>query len=395
MDAAEAKRQLDRLTREQEQLRQQAEALAKQMQGQSGGGQGSQRASGGESQQMREVAEQMRRAAGDLQRQDPQQASSRGSQAGEQLRGLEQRMQSQRPEERRRAMGDAQLEAQQLAEAERRIGHEASQTTPGAGGEDARRRLAAEQDRLAERTERLGEAVRQLAGSGEDAAERQAMSEAGRELGKQRLAERMRESAQALRSGQGMDPKRQAEPADLARALDRVAERLDAATGARDGEAARLSEQLARAQELRDRLSQLQRSMEELSKDGQAGAGSVPRLQRDVDDQLREAQQLTEAMRRDNPDMEKGGTTPEQWSRSVSAPGTEAFKQDFAKWESLKKNLLVALEQTETQLTDQLRARETRERLNAGRHDGVADSYRDLVDRYYQSLASPRQPVRR
>ena len=88
--------------------------------------------------------------------------------------------------------------------------------------------------------------------------------------------------------------------------------------------------------------------------------------------------------------MEKGGTTPEQWQRSVSAPGTEAFKQDFAKWESLKKNLLVALDQTESQLSDQLRARENRERLNAGRHDAVADTYRALVDRYYQSLAAPR-----
>jgi hypothetical protein len=124
------------------------------------------------------------------------------------------------------------------------------------------------------------------------------------------------------------------------------------------------------------------------------GRGSVERLQREVDNQLRDAQKLAEDLRRDNPGMEKGATTPEQWQRSVSAPGTEAFKQDYAKWESLKKNLMVALEQTESKLADQLRARETRERLNAGRHDAVADSYRELVDRYYQSLAAPRRPVR-
>ena len=72
----------------------------------------------------------------------------------------------------------------------------------------------------------------------------------------------------------------------------------------------------------------------------------------------------------------------------------ESFKQDFSKWESLKKNLLVALDQTESQLSDQLRARENRERLNAGRHDAVSESYRQLVDRYYQSLAAPRKPNR-
>jgi hypothetical protein len=109
-----------------------------------------------------------------------------------------------------------------------------------------------------------------------------------------------------------------------------------------------------------------------------------------VDQQMREAQQLAEEMQRENPGMQKGGSTPEQWQRSVSAPGTEGFKQDFAKWEELKKNLLTALDQTESQLSEQLRARENRERLNAGRHDGVADTYRSLVDRYYQSLAAPR-----
>ncbi len=120
----------------------------------------------------------------------------------------------------------------------------------------------------------------------------------------------------------------------------------------------------------------------------------VPKLQRDVDNQMRDAQRLADDMQPENPGMQKGGTTPEQWQRSVSAPGTEAFKQYFAKWESLKKNLLVALDQTESQLSDQLRTRENRERLNAGRHDAVTDTYRALVDRYYQSLAAPRRPNR-
>ena len=431
LGAEEVKRQLERLTREQEELRQQAESLAKQLQG-GAGGQGGQRASGSESQQLREISEEMRNAAGDLRNQDPQQAGARGSKAGEQLRGLEQRLQGTRPEERRRAMGDMQLEARQLADAERRLGHEASRTAAGAAGEDARRRLAAEQERLADRTERLGESVKELAKSGE-ADERQAMSEAGRDIDQQQLAGRMRESAQAMRKGGGAEPAAASAnpkadtPGELARALDQVADRLGAATGGRDGETARLSEQLSRTQELRDRLERLQRSMGELEKQGAQGAqsaegargaqsaqpgsqgqdgstgqqgssaggrGSVERLQREVDNQLRDAQKLAEEIGKQNPGMEKGGTTPEQWQRSVSAPGTEGFKQDFAKWESLKKNLLVALEQTESQLADQLRVRETRERLNAGRHDAVADSYRELVDRYYQSLAAPRRPIR-
>jgi hypothetical protein len=409
LDAEEMKRQLERLTLEQEQLRQQADELAQRMQAGATGSQGRDPSSSGESRQLREIAEEMRNAAGDLRRQDPQKASTRGARAGEQLRGLEQRLQGERPQERRRAMGDLQLEARQLADAERRLGTETSRTAAGAAGDDQRRKLAAEQERLADRTERLGESVRRLAEGG-DAEERRRMGEAGREIDRQKLAERMRESAQAMR--EGGDPQRTAANAgELARALDQVAGQLGAAGGGQDSETARLSEQLARTQELRDRLGDLQRSMEELAKSEQAqasaegppgssgrqgtaagGRGSVERLQREVDNQMRDAERLAEAIRRDSPAMQNGGSTPEQWQRSVSAPGTEAFKQDFAKWESLKKNLLVALEQTESQLSDQLRARETRERLNAGRHDAVADSYRELVDRYYQSLATPRRP---
>jgi DNA repair exonuclease SbcCD ATPase subunit len=286
-------------------------------------------------------------------------------------------------------------------------------------GEDARRRLAAEQERLADRTQRLGESVKQLADGGAQPDEKQAMTEAGRELDRQNLAGRMRESAQAMRQGQPGEQQQSGAAGEIARALDKVADELGAA-GERDAETSRLSDQLSRAQELRDRLGRLQRTMEELKDQGAQGAqsaqaqpgadgkeggtgqqgssaggrdGKLSQLQREADSQMREAQKLAEDMQRENPGMQKGGSTPEQWQRSVSAPGTEGFKQDFANWESLKNNLLVALDRTESQLSDQLRARENRERLNAGRHDAVADSYKALVDRYYQSLAAPRRRI--
>ena len=407
LSAEEIKRQLERLTRDQNELRKQAEELSKKN-GQSGqGGQGSP----AESQQLRSASEAMRNAENDLRQQNPQQASASGDQASQQLRKLEQQMQGSRPEERRRAIGDLQMEARQLAEAERRLGNEANSTGAGGPGEDARRRLAAEQERLADRTDRLAESARRLAATpaGPDGKARQAMADAARELQQQKLGERMRVSADAIRKSDSTEAAA-LNPGEFARALDKAAERLGAANGEQDSETSRLSEQLSRTQELRDRLSKLQRTMDELAKSGEPRGGqpgangqpgnadggraeSMARLQRDADDQMREAQKLAEGVQREHPQM-PGGTTPEQWSRSVSAPGTEAFKQDFANWESLKNNLLVALERTESQLSEQLRTRENRERLNAGRHDAVSESYRELVDRYYQSLAVPRKPSR-
>lgn len=436
LNAEEIKRQLEKLTRDQNQLRRQAEELSQQLQKSSpaqdpGAGTpakpGAQGSAAG-SQSLREITDEMRKAEGDLRQQNPQQASARGERASQQLRSLEQQMQGARPDERRRAIGDLQMEARQLAEAERKLGNEAGRTGASQASDDARRRLAAEQERLAERAERLGDSVKQLARSGgTEAGDREAITGAARELDQQKIAERMRATAQAMRQPKG-EAEGAGQPGELARALDKVAERLGAANGEQDAETAKLSDQLARTQELRDRLGELQRTMDALAREqgqpsgqqpgqkpgqgagegqapasakpganGQQGsaeggrAESVARLQRDADNQMREAQKLAEGLQRENPQAPRG-TTPEQWSRSVSAPGTEAFKQDFANWESLKKNLLTALDRTESELSDQLRARENRERLNAGRHDAVAETYRGLVDRYYQSLAAPRKP---
>jgi hypothetical protein len=411
----ELKRQLEKLTRDQNELRQQAEELSKKMQQQgsqqaqngqqSKGSQSGQQGkagqnSGADSQKMRDVAEEMKNAAGDLKKQDAKQASSRGDRAAQQLRELEQQMQGSRPDERRRALGDLQLEARQLADAERRLGSESQRAGEGKPGEDARRKLAGEQERLADRADRLGKSVGQMSKPGSDPSsdpdEQRAMSDAARELEKEKIGERMRQSAQSIKSGAGSrEPGDGSRPEDLAKALDKVAEKLGAATGARDAETERLSSNLARTQELRDKLGELQGQMDKLANgkgDGQGQAqGEIQKLQREIEGKMRDTQKLADEVRQQNPEMQKGGATPEEWQRSVSAPGTESFKQDFAKWESLKKNLEMALEQTESKLSQQLRARENKERLNAGRRDAVSDSYRELVDRYYQSLAAPKR----
>jgi hypothetical protein len=446
MDAEELKRQLERLTREQNELRQQAQQLAQQMQngqrsqssqsGQSQGqGQDQDQNGGGKSQgeqesrRLREISEEMRNAAAGTQRQDPEQAARSGSRASERLRDLERQMQAARPDERRRALGDLQLESRQLADQQRRLANESSRTTKGDGGDDARRRLAAEQERLAERAERLQDNVKRLSRSGQgDQDERRATEDAAREFDQQRVAERMREAAEAIRKGDAGGTRQQ----DVAKSLDRVADRLGEASGTRTADSQRQSEQLAKTQELRDKLQQIDRNIEQLQRDAQQqaqsqGQGNAPpqgqsqpqpngtqqpgrlqqgqgdqngggggtngrleQLQRDVNEQVRQAERLANEIRRDNPGMAANPDT--EWWRSFSAPGTEAFKQDYARWESLKKNLLVALEDVETRVSDDLRARENHQRLNAGGHEAVGEAYRDLVEKYYRSLAAPRRP---
>jgi hypothetical protein len=84
-----------------------------------------------------------------------------------------------------------------------------------------------------------------------------------------------------------------------------------------------------------------------------------------------------------------GMSTPEGRSPSVSAPGTEAFKQDFSRWESLHKQVSLRLERLEASLSQRLLERAARERVQAGSADTAPDGYQQAVDRYFRSLADP------
>jgi len=89
-----------------------------------------------------------------------------------------------------------------------------------------------------------------------------------------------------------------------------------------------------------------------------------------------------------------GRNTPElqRFNPGLSAPGTEAWKQDFTQWEELKKQLEVALEKADTTLASQLREQELKDRLNAGATQAVPEQYRRLVDKYYRALATKKKP---
>lgn len=415
LEAEEARRQLERLTREQQQLTEQASSLARDLRNQqtpSSGG-------ADESRALQQAAEQMRSATGDLQRQDPSQASARSGRAAESLRSLSRQMERAQPEARQRALGDLQFDARQLAEAERRLATEAEQRagtrSPRAGASiagaatDEARRLAAEQNRLAERAAQLREAARQLArGMTPDREsdpttreQQQAAVEAARTLDRSQLDAQMRGWAERMGGEAGTAPTDAAAQArELARALDRIAGQLGEAAGVSDRDGERLSDTLQRTGDLRTQMAEAQRALDELAREADT-AGTDPERQRRIEQLTREAQgrmgearSLADGLRQSNPELRQMPTTPEDWSPSLSSPGTEAFKQDLSAWESLKKQLLAAVDQTERRLTDALRARMLQDRLPVGGASQVTDEYRPLVDQYFQSLPAPRRPPR-
>ena len=484
MQEEELKRELEKLSRDQAELRQRAEELARQMntrlgpsadpkrqdnakngkapsgqpseqgqpntpgqQGQSGQQGASGQGGGGDaSQKIRDAAEEMRNATSDLRRQDPKQASARGSRALDKLRETEHQLEGTRPDDRRRALGEMQLEARQMADAERQIASELAKAGPGEAGKDAVRRLAGEQERLAERARKLQDTLKRQGAQGsrggrssldpEPAQSSQGAADAARELEGQRVAERMQQTAEAMRvataDARGLrgstgqpDTTQQARgqagaQQDLARTLDKVADKLASASGTSDSESRKLSDQLSRAQALREELHQLgqtgqngrsgqgsthgssaQKTPGDSGKPGQGQQGGgggtgadLGKLREEYQRRLRETKELVDQLRRDDPSFARGGPgfTLEGQGSVLASPGTEAFKQDFAKWEDLRRQATQALEQAETSLSKKLQAKQAKDRLAAGVDDNPPAEYKKQVDSYFKAIAGKKKP---
>ena len=427
LSSEELKRELEKLTREQMELRRQAEDLSKQMSSQdTKAAQGAQGAQGAQEQNgMTKAAEQMRSAASELRREDAASAAARGEQAARELRNLERQMQGASPDARRRALGELQLESQQIAEAQRRIAGEADQLDrEGGGTADARRRLAGEKEQLADRVDALREAARHLTSDSRNAAaDRTAVSEAVKDLDRQQLTDRMRAGAREMRDGAAQGDRSAASKAiagaegQLADALDRLARRMNAPdAGGAKGDAQRLADQLDQARDARDRLARLEKQLQAAETqahqqgradgagrqgasgrqgqngtqgDGQGGPDPA-RLRQEYTRELQRTRDLLDRLQRGTPDSGRNLSTPEQHEWSRSAPGTEAWKQDYAGWDSLSKDVKQALERYESGAAERLSRALTADRLRAGGSDRMPDAYQRQIARYFELLAKLR-----
>ena len=76
---------------------------------------------------------------------------------------------------------------------------------------------------------------------------------------------------------------------------------------------------------------------------------------------------------------------------TLSAPGTEAFKQDFARWEEMRKQATTALDRAEATLSKKLQAQQAKDRLAAGVEDKAPPEYQKQVDSYFKALATKKK----
>lgn len=339
---------------------------------------------------MREALEQMRQASGELKREDGESAARRGERAAEQLRQLEERLRGNSAEARERAAADLQSEAQQILQEQRRIAAEAERLERSGEGNtaDARRRLAADKDRLSERVDGLQRAAERLGSqpSGAKATEGARARQAAGQLEQERVGERMRESAEQMRTGK-QSASGQAEQ-KMAGTLESV---VDALGGVSSADAQAAARQLEASRETRERLDALEARAREAERKGDGDAGKLreayeQELRRTRDELGRQGDASGRGQQRGG-----SGATPEAQEFSRSAPGTEAFKQDRSGWASLRKEIDRALEARDAEASKRLARSLGDARLSAGGSERVPEKYRTLVARYYEALGKPRK----
>jgi hypothetical protein len=368
LSADEQKRQLEKLTREQSELRQQAEQMAK---AQSGAGQ--------MSRQLQEIADDMRVATGDLRQIGSNAAQTRGKDALEKLKSLERRLAGGRDSQN--ALGDLQLEARELADAQRKLTAQLRETpNTGSASADRLRKLAGDQQRLAERARRLAEQAKQRSGA--------ASADA---IARPRLSERMQASADVL--GDARKPpdvtREAAAQEQIARDLDRAADALQAGARAKDRVSPELAAELARAGELREKLDAITRELQQ-----PASAGQRDQLRDSAARELQRTRELIDDLQRRDPSLRSGGPglTFEGQGMTFSSPGTEGFKQDFARWQQLRDQATGALARVESALSKQLQDRRAADRLASGVDDKAPAAYRSRVDDYFKAIAAKKTP---
>lgn len=440
MSDDEVKRQLERLTREQAELRQEAEQLAQQMktrglgtpkpaQSKRGEGgpatpkpgqnarEGGSTSQGGE-RGLGEASDAMRQAASNLRDGKLDEASARSSQAADSLRSAERQMRGRQGGGGSPTLGDLQLQARQLTDAQGQVAREAASAGTGKAAADTMRRLAGEKERLADQAEQLGQGVRSAAANpGLEGRQRQLVDAVSRDLDRLQLPKQMRDSAAAMRAPDKADvnrpPSAEGEQ-ELAKTLGRLADRMAAAAGSRETQQA--SEQLGETRDMRDRLARLERQIADLQRQGAKGSpnsgargrssstdssasgkavGTSGRggsgdqtetLERLQDQYARELRRAADQLNRFGAEGGGQGITP-PGARTLSPLSAPGFHQDYSKWEHLSHEISAGLERAETALAKKLRDQEARDRLQAPSSGRVPESYRRLVEQYYESLA--------
>ncbi|MXY91657.1 MAG: hypothetical protein F4Y89_14120 [Gammaproteobacteria bacterium] len=428
------RRELERLMRQQEQLSQEVQQLAQQMsRGQqsssSAQGQNSQNPSGSpetspqsspETSALRQAAQQMQEAA---ESDSPSIAAARSQKALENLRRQQQQLGEQADRSVNQLARNLGQRGQQLLDQQRELreaieeaGREMGlgQTRQSVRNDEDLQELIEGQQRQQQDLEEIEDMLRAVVarGSNEDQRLLSQAQEATREL--RPIQEEMQTSNRILRNGMVNLA------VDIEQTIEEQLEGLARSLAALDPERAGgnpLQQAARNAEELRERLEDLERQILALNENGNepgTGMPSVGELREQLQRSRQLAQQINQQMQqqaqqggnapggsrqagqrqlgadRYGPGGEirtDGGNLPWGDARSVTQQITRQDIEDFLNQPELFRALLQPVIELEGALRAQAELEQINERLYATIEEDIPDEYRDLVQEYYRVLS--------
>ena len=215
------------------------------------------------------------------------------------------------------------------------------------------------------------------------------------------LDEMRRAASDLQRNEPGAASERAGKAAEQLRQAEARLQSGAARENGQNGDTRKLADSLDAVREQRDRLTRLERRLADLERTGKEPQGrdggrgntagqtgdELRRAQEEYAREVQRARELLGRLEQNGRDTSRAAATPEEHEWSWGAPGTEAWKQDFSKWESLGKDAVRALERSESSVAGRLSKSLARDRLRAGASERVPDAYAERVARYYESLA--------
>ena len=390
VEGEDKKRSIDRLRRDQEQLQEQADQLAQAMRRQS---QSNERFSRRTEEQVRRASENMRRAERALQRGDTQEAMTRQQQALRELNRLREELQLARKNDTREMVDELARDLEQLKEKEQQMSESLQRAREeaqlqGQASSEALEQLRASQQEMQERAEQLeskARVVREQA-EGEEAEVAQAAEDLVQRMQDQNLREQIQQARRALEGG-NLDEAAEREE-ELRAGLQQLG---DAMQNLQDqtplSEQDQLAQTLQQVEDIRRQLEQLQneaqqarQGQQQSRQQGRSGTGQLQRRLEDTRQALNRLQQNLEG----NPQAQR---RVRELQKALRADHTGVLLEGEAAKAYMEEKVYNSLSELELELAQQLDGVYLRDKLYGAGQEGVPASYRELVEKYYESLS--------
>ena len=395
LQGVDKKRMVDRLKRDQNELKKQTEEMAQALRRMA---RDNQQMSPRSEEQLQRASENMRRAEQAMQRGNTQQAQSRQQQALNDLNRLKKELQQQRSNSARATRQQLAHNFEKIHEREEQLRHALDDAASNSEGQqeadntDLQRMQSSRQEaieQLRQLKEQL-ESLQQQRDQSQQEGSAAGVRKVAEDLQREELARQMQASQQALERGD-LEKARQ-QQGQIASALQRLEKSMQQLSQEPASKEEQMARDLATLRELKKQLEEqtgragaTRRSSSQQSSSRPSTAQGDPEshLRRQIEE-ARQSLQRMQSQLEGNPSAQRQARRLQQ---ALRADRTGELLNDGAADDYFNKRVYEPLTELELEMARQLNALQMKRKIYGARRDDVPTAYRDLVDKYYESLA--------